>query len=73
MFNLIFKDVVDFGIRAANNKTISTHITIKNSGATNGDFLFSYKGKETITFTPSTGSVPPKAEILIRVSKCCHH
>lgn len=60
-------DVVDFGVQAANNKTISSTLKITNTGAIDGDFVFSYKGEHTITFTPSKGTVPPYSSIDVRV------
>ena len=54
-------------MQAANKKTISRNIKIRNSGAVEGKFIFNYKGEHSITFNPNEGTVPSYSSITVRV------
>jgi hypothetical protein len=61
-------DFINFGVQGANFKTVSSFFQIKNNGAVEGSFAFSYKGDYTITFTPQQGTVAAFSSTTIKVN-----
>ncbi len=63
-------DFINFGVQGANFKTVSSYFQIKNNGAVEGTFSFSYKGDYTITFAPQHGSVQAFSSSTVKVPLC---
>ena len=59
--------MVDFKVCSADNKTISSQLRIKNTGAIDGQYSINYTGQLPIKFFPSHDIVPAYSEVFIRV------
>ena len=60
--------MVDFKVCSADNKTISSQLRIKNTGAVDGKFTINYTGHVPIKFFPPHAIVPAYSEAFIRVN-----
>eukprot|EP00079_Xenopus_tropicalis_P021661 XP_012813080.1 PREDICTED: cilia- and flagella-associated protein 47 isoform X1 [Xenopus tropicalis] len=61
---------VNFGNIVASSKMIHKEIAIRNHGSSPGTFKIKYTGQLPITIAPSSGTVEPKTQQLIRVEIC---
>lgn len=58
---------VDFGHVVANSKVIAREILLHNTGSKAGDFKIKYAGDKPVSIVPSSGSVPAKSFLPIKV------
>ena len=58
---------MDFGHIVANSRVVGRQLPLVNRGAKEGEFKFKYTGKKPIMVIPSSGRIPAKTTLMIRV------
>ena len=58
---------MDFGHLVASSRVVSREVLLYNNGTKEGEFKIKYAGDKPLSFIPSSGSVPAKSAIPIKV------